>query len=142
MKAKILQRFGLRLCQIKGWRLLCATFCFSSNSKIESSIKQKLVKQLWYWCLKESLLLLLLFFSEAHHHHLLGSQRLPSLPCMWTSSLRGACGAQGGQPPTLMPARHRQRPARGKRCWETKHALAALLLCHHCFYPHHQGMKV
>lgn len=58
---------------------------------------------------------------------------------MWTSAVCGACRAQGGQPPTLMPAGHRQRPARRERCGETEHALAALLLCDHCFHTHHQG---
>lgn len=81
-------------------------------------------------------------FSEAHHHHLLGSQRLSSVPCMWTSTVCGACGAQGGQPPTLMPAGHRQCPARGERCGETEHAFAALLLCDHCFHTHDQGALI
>lgn len=79
-------------------------------------------------------------FPETHHHHLLGSQRLSPVPCLWTSAVCGSCGTQGGQPPTIVPAGHRQRPARGERCWETEHALAALLLCHQCFHTHHQGV--
>lgn len=77
--------------------------------------------------------------SETHHHHLLGSQRLSTVPRMWTGAVCGACGAQGGQPPASMPAGHRKRLARGERCGEAEHALAALLLCHHRFHTHHQG---
>lgn len=81
-------------------------------------------------------------FPETHHHHLLGSQRLSSVPCLRTGSVCGARGTQSGQPPASVPAGHRQRPARGEGRGETEHAFSALLLCHQCVHPHHQGEEI
>lgn len=91
---------------------------------------------------KKTCWLLMYCSAETHHHHLLGSQRLSSVPGLWTSIVCGACGAQGGQPPALVPAGHRQRPARGKGRRQTEHALAAVLLCHQRFHTHHQGALI